>query len=150
VDAVLAGAVLSAAAAGAVVALTAGNGTPSGPLSSAEVTAATAAFARAYSREDPAALARTLTPDVRRVAPGDVERGRAAVVAVYRRQFADRSVGSYRLSDLQVSGGDAGRASGRYTVTRRGRPTLGGTIVFGVVRSGGAPKIGLIALEPAG
>jgi serine/threonine-protein kinase len=114
------------------------------------VRSATAAFARAYSREDPAALGRTLTPDVRRVAPGDVERGRAAVVAVYRRQFADRSVGSYRLSDLQVSGGDAGRASGRYTVTRRGRPALGGTIVFGVVRRNGEPKIGLIALEPAG
>ena len=110
---------------------------------------ALAAFARAYSREDPAALSRTLTPDVRRVAPGDVERGRPAVVSVYRRQFADRSVGSYRLSGLQVSGGDAGRASGSYTVTRRGRPPLRGTIVFGVVRRSGQPKIGLIALEPA-
>jgi hypothetical protein len=148
--AALAGAVLAAAAAGAVVALSAGDGTPSGPLTAAEVRSATAAFARAYSREDPAALGRTLTPDVRRVAPGDAERGRPAVVAVYRRQFADRSVGSYRLSDLQVSGGDAGRASGRYTVTRRNRPALGGTIVFGVVRRNGAPKIGLIALEPAG
>ena len=148
--AALAGAVLAAAAAGAVVALSAGDGTPSGPLTAAEVRSATAAFARAYSREDPTALGRTLTPDVRRVAPGDTERGRPAVVAVYRRQFADRSVGSYRLSDLQVSGGDAGRASGRYTVTRRNRPALGGTIVFGVVRRNGAPKIGLIALEPAG
>ncbi|MDX6675647.1 MAG: hypothetical protein QOH11_3065 [Solirubrobacteraceae bacterium] len=148
--AVLAGAVLAAAGAGAVVAVSAGDGTPSGPLTAAEVRSATAAFARAYSREDPAALGRTLTPDVRRVAPGDVERGRAAVVGVYRRQFADRTVGSYRLSDLQVSGGDAGRASGRYTVTRRGRPALGGTIVFGVVRRNGAPRIGLIALEPAG
>jgi hypothetical protein len=148
--AALAGAVLAAAAAGAVVALSAGDGTPSGPLTAAEVRSATAAFARAYSREDPTALGRTLTPDVRRVAPGDTERGRPAVVAVYRRQFADRSVGSYRLSDLQVSGGDAGRASGRYTVTRRNRPALGGSIVFGVVRRNGAPKIGLIALEPAG
>ncbi|HEV7363835.1 MAG TPA: DUF4440 domain-containing protein, partial [Solirubrobacteraceae bacterium] len=147
--AVLAGAVLAAAGAGAIVALSAGDGTPSGPLTAAEVRSATAAFARAYSREDPAALGRTFTPDVRRVAPGDLERGRAAVVAVYRRQFADRSVGSYRLSDLQVSGGEAGRASGRYTVTRRGRPALGGTIVFGVLRRNGAPKIGLIALEPA-
>jgi hypothetical protein len=148
--AALGGAVLAAAAAGAVVALSAGDGTPSGPLTAAEVRSATAAFARAYSREDPGALGRTLTPDVRRVAPGDTERGRPAVVAVYRRQFADRSVGSYQLSDLQVSGGDAGRASGRYTVTRRGRPALGGTIVFGVVRRNGAPKIGLIALEPVG
>jgi serine/threonine-protein kinase len=147
--ATLAGAVLAAAVAGTVVALSAGSGTPSGPLTSAEVRSATAAFAAAYSHEDPAALGRTLAPDVRRVAPGDVERGHAAVVAVYRRQFADRSVGSYRLSDLQVSGGDAGRASGRYTVTRRGQPSLGGTIVFGVVRHNGEPKIGLIALEPA-
>src|SRR5436190_2107608 len=148
--AALAGALLAAAAAGAVVALSAGDGVPTGPLSSAEVRAATGAFARAYSREDPVALGRTLTPDVRRVAPGDVERGQAAVVAVYRRQFADRSVVSYRLSDLQVAGGDAGRASGRYTVTRRGRPALGGTIVFGVARRNGKPRIGLIALEPAG
>ncbi len=147
--AVLAGAIVVAAGAGAVVALSVGDGTPSGPLTAAEVRSATAAFARAYSREDPAALGRTVTPDVRRVAPGDVERGRSAVVSVYRRQFADRSVGSYRLSDLQVSGGDAGRASGRYTVTRGGRPSLGGTIVFGVVRRHGDPKIALIALEPA-
>ena len=129
--------------------MSAGNGTPSGPLAPAEVRAATAAFARAYSAEDPSALSRTLAPDVRRVAPGDVERGRAAVVGVYHRQFADRTVTGYRLSDLQVSGGDAGRASGRYTVTRRGRPSLAGTIVFGVVRRGGAPRIALIALDPA-
>ncbi|HEV7364195.1 MAG TPA: serine/threonine-protein kinase, partial [Solirubrobacteraceae bacterium] len=70
--AVLAGAVLAAAGAGAIVALSAGDGTPSGPLTAAEVRSATAAFARAYSREDPAALGRTLTPDVRRVAPGDL------------------------------------------------------------------------------
>jgi protein kinase-like protein/uncharacterized protein DUF4440 len=147
--AVVAGTIIVAAGAGAVVALSAGDGTPSGPLTAAEVRSATAAFARAYSREDPAALSRTLTPDVRRVAPGDVERGRPAVVSVYRRQFADRSVGSYRLSDLQVSGGDAGRARGSYAVTRRGRPSLSGTIVFGVVRRNGEPKIGLIALVPA-
>ena len=150
IPAVLAGAVLAVAAAGAVVALTSsGNGTPTGPLSAAEVRSATAAFARAYSREDPAALGRALTPDVRRVAPGDVERGRAAVVGVYRRQFADRDVRTYRLSGLSVAGGDAGRASGRYEVTRRGLPPLSGTIVFGVVRRGGQPKVALIALEPA-
>jgi Protein kinase domain/Domain of unknown function (DUF4440) len=147
---VLAGAILTAAAAGTVVALTtAGDATPSGPLSAAEVRSATAAFARAYTREDPAALGRTLTPDVRRVAPGDSERGRAAVVGVYRRQFAARSVVSYRLPELVVSGGDAGRASGRYEVTRRGLPPLAGTIVFGVVRRSGEPKIALIALDPA-
>ena len=49
--AVLAGAVLAALAAGAVVALSAGGGAPTGPLTSAEVRSATAAFARAYSRE---------------------------------------------------------------------------------------------------
>ena len=51
---------------------------------------------------------------------------------------------------LSVSGGDAGRASGRYEVTRRGLPSLRGTIVFGVVRRDGAPRIALIALEPSG
>ena len=148
--AVLAGGVLIAALAGAIVALSvSGGGTPSGPLSTAEVQSATAAFARAYTREDPAALARTLAPDVRRVAPGDSEQGRAAVVGAYRRQFGDREVRAYRLSGLTVSGGDAGRASGRYEVTRRGLPPLSGTIVFGVVRRGGAPKIALIALEPS-
>ena len=144
----VAGAVLTAAVAGAVVALSAGSGTPSGPLTGSSVRAATAAFARAYTHEDAAALGRTLTPDVRRVAPADLERGRAAVVGVYRRQFADRTVVSYRLSDLRVIPGDAGRASGRYTVTRRGRSPLTGTIAFGVERRGGEPRIGLIALEP--
>jgi serine/threonine-protein kinase len=148
--AILGGVVVAAAAAGAIVALsTSGHGTASGPLTTAEVQSATAAFARAYSREDPAALSSTLAPDVRRVAPSDSERGRAAVVGVYRRQFADRDVRAYRLSGLTVSGGDAGRASGRYEVTRRGLPSLTGTIVFGVVRRNGAPKIALIALEPA-
>ena len=72
----------------------------------------------------------------------------AAVVEEYRRQFAASDVLAYRLSDLEVSGGEAGRATGRYSVSRRGRPPIVGDTVFGVVRRDGEPVIALIAAEP--
>ena len=44
----------------------------------------------------------------------------------------------------------AATASGRYTLSRAGRPPVGGRIVFGVVRERGRPRIALIAATPGG
>ncbi|HVE67706.1 MAG TPA: nuclear transport factor 2 family protein, partial [Solirubrobacteraceae bacterium] len=127
---------------------TAGGERDGGRLSRAEVLEAVDGFARAYSTESVPALRRVLAPHVRRIVPGDRQDGRAAVVAEYRRQFAASDVVAYRLSNLEVTAGEAGRASGRYTVTRRGRPPIVGDTVFGVVRRAGEPRIALIAAEP--
>ncbi len=143
--------VAALAAAGGAVGLilnSGGDGPDSGPLSTSEVRAAAEGFARAYSRESAAGLRRVLAPNVRRVVPGDSQVGRPAVVAEYQRQFATSDVRSYRLTDLKVQGGEAGRATGAYVVSRAGRPPITGHIVFGVVRQAGRPKIALIAAEP--
>jgi serine/threonine-protein kinase len=125
------------------------DGTPTGPLSAGEVRDAAESFADAYSNEDDAALRRTLTPAVRRWgASGAAQRGRAAVVGEYHRQFATSKVQHYALDDLKVAGGRAGRAEGRYTVTRGGAPPITGRIVFGVIRRDGKAAIDLIATEP--
>jgi serine/threonine-protein kinase len=125
------------------------DGTQTGPLTAGEVRDAAQSFADAYSDEDDAALRRTLTPAVRRWgASGTAQRGRVAVVGEYHRQFATSKVKDYALDDLKASGGRAGRAEGRYTVTRDGAPPITGRIVFGVVRRDGKPAIDLIATEP--
>jgi predicted Ser/Thr protein kinase len=127
-----------------------GDDVPSGPLTTTEVRRAADRFARAYGSEDAGALSRSLSSDVQRVSPGDVQRGRSAVVAEYRRQFADSEVRGYRLENLEVEGGSAGRAAGRYVVDRAGRAPISGRVVFGVERVRGRPRIGLIANEPRG
>jgi hypothetical protein len=125
------------------------DGVRSGPLSAGEVRSVAQSFADAYSDEDDAALRRTLTPAVRRWGTsGAAQRGRVAVVGEYHRQFATSKVQHYALDDLKVSGGTAGRAEGRYTVTRAGAPPITGRIVFGVVRRDGKAAIDLIATEP--
>ena len=105
-------------------------------------------FAAAYGDEDPTALRAVLAGDVRRVTPDGVQQGRAAVTAVYRRQFAADDIRGYALSDLGVRAGEAGRAAGRYTVDRAGAPDVTGRIVFGVVREAGRPRIALLAATP--
>jgi hypothetical protein len=156
-------AVAAVATAGAVAAITAiagvgplgggsGDGDParSGPLSAGEVRSAVDAFATAYGNENERALARSLTRDVSRVTPGDSQRGRDAVVAEYARQFERYDVRGYTVADLEVQAGTAGRASGRYTVTRsRGGP-ITGEIVFGVQRERGRgrARVALIAATP--
>jgi Protein kinase domain len=142
--------VAALAAAGAVVGLivSASDDPGSGPLSDGEVRGAAQRFARAYGSESVPAMRRVLAPNVKRIIPGDSQIGRVAVVAEYRRQFAASEVRAYMLSDLEVRGGDAGRATGSYEVTRAGRPPITGDIVFGVVRQAGTPKIALIAAEP--
>jgi Protein kinase domain len=118
-----------------------------GPLSEDEVREAAQAFADAYGDEDATALRRTLARDVERTLPGGTSRGRDAVMDQYQRQF-DGKVGGYDLDDLDVTGGRAGRASGTYTVERDGGDPYEGSIVFGVVRERGEPRIRLIAATP--
>jgi serine/threonine-protein kinase len=125
-----------------------GGGTPTGPLSTSEVSDAAQSFADAYTHEDEASLRRLLTPEARRIGTGDVQDGRAAVVGEYHRQFAADDVVSYKLADMSVRGGRVGRAQGRYTVIRRGRNPLAGRLVLGVIRWRGDVRIDLIATEP--
>ena len=65
----------------------------------------------------------------------------------YHRQFAASEIQGYRLDNLSVTPGWAGRASAGYTVTRAGGRDFGGRVVFGVRRVNGDPKIGLIATQ---
>jgi hypothetical protein len=133
----------------AVVLLSSG-GQATGPLSASEVAAAADSFARAYAHEDAGALARLLAPDVARVSPTGVERGRAAVLAEYRRQFSQGGIEGYRLSRVSITPGWVGRLSASYTVPRAGGRAFAGTVVFGVRRLNGRAVIGLIATQPQG
>jgi serine/threonine protein kinase len=125
-----------------------GAGVKTGPLSEGEVESAAQAFADAYGDEDAQALRATLARDVERVLPGGRSNGRDEVVAQYKRQF-DGRVKSYDLDDLTVTGGRVGRATGTYHVERASGDPYDGTIVFGVVRERGEPRIQLIAARPA-
>jgi Protein kinase domain/Domain of unknown function (DUF4440) len=124
-----------------------GSAARSGPLSEDEVRETAEAFADAYAAEDPGALRATLARDVVRVLPGGRSEGRDQVVDQYTRQF-DGKVRGYDLEGLTVSGGRAGRASGTYRVDRDGGDPYEGTIVFGVIRERGQPRIRLIAATP--
>jgi ketosteroid isomerase-like protein len=120
------------------------------PLAEGEVRFVTEAFADAYETEDGAALGRLLTSDVKRVLPDGIVRGRQNVVTQYETQFADNVTQSYEIENLDVRGGEVGRASGDYRVRRALRPSLEGRIVLGVVRDRGRTRIALIAVTPAG
>ena len=61
----------------------------------------------------------------------------------------DGNVGGYDLSDLTVTGGRVGRATGNYRVDRTDGSPYEGHIVFGVIRERGEPRIQLIAARPA-
>jgi Protein kinase domain/Domain of unknown function (DUF4440) len=125
-----------------------GAGARTGPLSEDEVREVAYAFADAYAAEDPAALRATLARNVERTAPGGTSHGRDAVVDQYARQF-DGKVGGYELDDLDVQPGRGGRASGIYHVERESGDPYDGSIVFGVVRERGEPRIALIAFTPS-
>ena len=103
-------------------------------------------FADAYGEEDGAALGRLLTRDAERVVPGARQEGRAAVLRAYRRQFADSETRSFELARPR---GDRrarpGRATARFVATYAGEPDVTGTIVFGVLRDRGTPRIALIS-----
>ena len=117
-------------------------------LSEGDVRSAVDGFASAISSEDTVALSSVLTRDVQRVFPADSQRGRAAVLATYKGQFRGNEITGYEISDLDASGGRAGRASGRYELRRAGRAAAGGSIVLGIRRERGKPKIALIAANP--
>jgi hypothetical protein len=142
--------VLAIPAVAIVAYVLASPGAANGPLSAGDVQSLAVSFADAYSHEDDVALRRLLTPGVRRVGTDGVQRGRPAVVAEYRRQFAAGAVERYAISDLTNAGGRVGRAEGRYTVMRKGLVPLGGRVVLLVVRRDGEPRIDLIATEPRG
>ena len=129
------------------IALTPDGDDPNRPLSHDDVSRVTQSFARAYTREDATTLGRILSPDVQRVSAADVQRGRPAVLAAYRSQFRSQVTREYRLDDLAIEAGDVGRATGRFTVTREGRPPITGQVVLGVERRRGRVRIRLIATE---
>jgi ketosteroid isomerase-like protein len=118
---------------------------PGAPVADGEVERLVRDFADAYAKEDAAALGRLLTRDAERVVPGARQRGRAAVLASYKRQFADSDTRSFEVEDLQATGGATGRASGRYVATYAGEPDVTGTITFGMLRDRGTPRIALIS-----
>jgi serine/threonine-protein kinase len=129
------------------VALSDSGADPNRPLSTGDVEGAARGFADAYSREDARALSRLLSPDVQRVSASDVQRGRSSVVGAYRSQFRSQVTRAYRLEDLRIESGSVGRAEAKFRVERAGRPPITGTVVIGVERRGGKPRIRLIATE---
>jgi len=144
----LAVAALSTSVAAVMLVREGGTAGASVQLTTGEVRDAADAFAAAIASEDQAALSRVLARDVKRVFPEDSQRGRADVLSAYRTQFGDNEITGYELDDLDVTGGRAGRAAGRYELRRGGRDATGGTIVLGVKRERGRPKVALIAAEP--
>ncbi|HVF78071.1 MAG TPA: serine/threonine-protein kinase [Solirubrobacteraceae bacterium] len=118
------------------------------PLTETEVRAAADAFAQAYETEDGAALRRILSGGVQRVLPSGTVRGRNRVATEYDTQFRTNDTQSYELEDLDVRGGLAGRAGGRYRVRRSGAASITGLIAFGVVRDRGRTQIALITVTP--
>jgi len=124
--------------------------TPGAPVADGEVASLVRRFSDAYAAEDTAALGRLLTRDAERVVPGARQEGRADVVKAYRNQFAESDTKSFKVDDLQASGGATGRATGRYVATYRGDPDVTGTITFGVLRDRGTPRIALISARQDG
>jgi ketosteroid isomerase-like protein len=147
----LAGLLATGAVAAAVAVLLApGDGVdaqllPGAAVDDGEVETVAKDFATAYGKEDAAALGRLLTRDVERVVPGARQEGRAEVLQAYRRQFGDSKTRSFELEDLDATGGATGRATARFVATYAGEPDVTGTIVFGVLRDRGTPRIALIS-----
>jgi serine/threonine-protein kinase len=146
----LAVAAISTSVAAVMIVRDGGTASAGTQLSTGEVRDAADAFADALASEDAGALSRVLARDVKRVFPADSQRGRAAVLATYRGQFRGNEITGYDLSDLEVSGGRAGRAEGSYELRRGGQDPTGGRIVLGVKRERGRPKVALIAAQPGG
>ena len=145
-------ALLVAAGAGLAVSAVVGDGrdtASTGPVDADEARAVVDRFARAYAREDGAALGRTLSVNVERVVPAGRQRGRSAVVAEYADQFRSMPITGYDLREVDIEGGGVARAEGRYLVSRQGESSFGGDIVFGVIRERGRPRIDLIAATPS-
>jgi ketosteroid isomerase-like protein len=141
-------AVVAAALAIAVVPGGSGTPLPGAPVTSAEVRRLATSFASAYAAEDDKRISRLLTSDVQRVSPQNRQSGRADVVAAYKSQFAGNRTTGFKLADLKVEGGPAGRATARYRAGYDGRPDTTGTMTWTVIRERGRPRITLIAATP--
>ena len=139
--------VLMAVAAALIALPGSGPRTPAGPLTGSEITGAVRRFATDYGHRDTGALSRLLAPNVTRVDPSSVQHGRSAVLSEYEHQFVTRPVPvAYRVSDLSVTPGWAGRAQANYTLIVEGGGTLPGAVVFGLQRAGdGRVQIALIS-----
>ncbi len=123
-----------------------GSATPTGPLSSSEITGVVQRFATDYGHRDIRALTAVLAPGVTRVAPTVTQHGRLSVLREYQQQLTSKPLPqSYVLKNLHVQPGWAGRASGDYTLTLAGGGKLSGHVTFGVERVDGRAQIGLIA-----
>ena len=94
------------------------------------------------------ALQRILSRDAERVLPAGRQEGRTAVIAAYRAQFEGSDTRTFTLEDLRAEGGGTGRATARYRVRYDDEPDVTGTIVFGVRRERGTPRIALVAATP--
>jgi serine/threonine-protein kinase len=147
IEAVVITAFLVVAVVVVAIALAGNASDPNRPLSSSDVSGLARAFARAYAHEDAHALGALLSPDVQRVSAADVQRGRTAVLAAYRRQFRSQVTRGYELDGLRVEPGPVGRAQARFKVLRASRPPITGQVVIGVERRHGRPRIRLIATE---
>jgi serine/threonine-protein kinase len=142
--------VAAGAAAIAFVALAPGPDAPppGEPVSSAEVERLANSFAAAYKSEDAARMERLFTSDVQRVTARDRQKGRAAVVAEYQRQFNGNRTTGFKLDGLEAAGGRTGRATAHYTASYAGATSASGTMTWIVIRDRGRPRIILIKTEP--
>jgi serine/threonine-protein kinase len=122
---------------------------PGGPVSTSEVERLANSFAQAYASEDQARMARLLTSDAQRVTASDRQRGRTAVVAEYKRQFAGNRTTGFRLAGLKADGGRTGRATARYTATYAGSAPSTGTMTWVVIRDRDRARIVLIKMQPS-
>ena len=140
-------AVLAAVAAAVVVLASSGAGRPTGPLTTSEITAAVQSFGVDYGHHDLRALSGLLAPNVMRVDPSSIQRGRPAVLSQYSQQFKTKPVPTgYAVSDLTVTPGWAGRARAQFTLTVTGGGKLTGQVVFGLERgSAGRVQLALIS-----
>ena len=117
-------------------------------MSAGAVRNAARSFAAAYAHEDGTELTRLLTADVQRVTPGSRQVGRRAVVTAYRRQFSRNTTRGFTLSNLQVTGGAAGRAVARYRATYANISDVRGRLVLRVISDHGRARIALIVATP--
>jgi Protein kinase domain/Domain of unknown function (DUF4440) len=111
---------------------------PPGAAAAAPVRAAVAAYARAYSAGDVAALAAMLAPGFRFQAVGRAPVGARQRLAVYRAQAARdaRAAVDARAAEVTGAAGDAPRARANYRITCPACEPRSGAWTFTFVRDG--------------
>jgi protein kinase-like protein len=115
----------------------------------AEVTDLLQTYADRYGAEDAAGLGALLTPDAVRHTAGQAAEDRSQAIADYRRQFAELTNPSYRLSELrQRKRAGAVTVSGRYAIASASGTTTG-RVVFDLVKRDGRVAIRRLEIRPA-